>query len=148
MDPHDIHVQDIHVARSGYVELKKINDGHDGNLCVLEQNRDVPFEVKRIYYINNLENCVSIRGKHAHHELEQVIFCINGSFVLKLDDGETQQEILMYRDHVGVVLGRLLWHEMHSFSTGCVLLVAASDYYDESDYIRSYDDFLQCARDH
>ena len=62
--------------------------------------------------------------------------------MLKLDDGETQQEILMYRDHVGVVLGRLLWHEMHSFSTGCVLLIAASD------YIRNYDDFLQCARDH
>ena len=71
-----------------------------------------------------------------------MIFCINGSFVLKLDDGETQQEILMYRDHIGVVLGRLLWHEMHSFSTGCVLLIAASD------YIRNYDDFLQCARDH
>jgi len=61
MDPHHIHVQDIHVARSGYVELTKINDGHDGNLCVLEQHRDVPFEVKRIYYINNLRTA-SVSG--------------------------------------------------------------------------------------
>jgi hypothetical protein len=135
-------LQKIRVANSGYVQLKKIADGHDGNLCVMEMQRDVPFEIKRVYYINNLENCVSIRGKHAHKELEQVIFCINGSFVLTLDDGDSQQEILMYRDHIGVVLGANLWHTMHSFSTGCILLVVASDFYKESDYIRDYKEFL------
>jgi hypothetical protein len=136
----------IRVRHSGYVQLNKSHDGHDGSLCVIEALRSVPFEIKRVYFINNLENCVSVRGKHAHRELTQVIFCISGSFVLGLDDGYKKQEIHMFRDNVGVILGVGLWHTMHSFSSGCVLLVAASDYYDESDYIRDYDTFLEYAR--
>lgn len=132
----------IRVQHSGYVELNKILDGHDGALCVIDAMRSVPFDIKRVYFINSLENCVSVRGKHAHRKLCQVIFCISGSFVLGLDDGHAQQEIHMLRDNVGVTLGPSLWHTMHSFSSGCVLLVAASDYYDESDYIRDYDEFL------
>lgn len=131
----------IQVRHSGYITLTKINDAHDGNLCVMEEERDLPFAIRRIYYINSLENCISVRGKHAHRTLWQAIFCINGSFVLNLDDGDTQQSIPMFRDHVGVLLGPWLWHEMHSFSAGCVLLVAASDYYDEKDYIRDYRQF-------
>ena len=138
----------IRVRQSGYVPLNKIHDGHDGSLCVIDAMRSVPFAIKRVYFINNLENCVSIRGKHAHRELSQVIFCISGSFVLGLDDGHEQQEIHMIRDNVGVTLGPGLWHTMHSFSSGCVLLVAASDYYDESDYIRNYDEFLAYAQSH
>jgi hypothetical protein len=140
-------MDDIRVKHSGYVDLQKIDDGHDGNLCVMEGLRHIPFSIKRVYYINNLENCVSVRGKHAHKELSQVIFCISGSFMLTLDDGENRQELLMYRDNLGVVLGPRLWHEMHSFSSGCLLLVAASDYYDESDYLRDYDEFLAFVRD-
>ena len=70
-----------------------------------------------------------------------VIFCICGSFILDLDDGRTRQSVRLDRDNVGVRLGPGLWHCMHSFSSGCVLLVAASDWYDEADYIRDYDDF-------
>jgi hypothetical protein len=124
-----------------YVALKKIQDGHDGNLCVMEGQRDIPFEIKRIYYINNLENCVSLRGKHAHKALKQVIFCINGSFALELDDGETQQSLHMFRDNVGVFIDNCVWRAMSKFSTGCVLLVAASEYFDEDDYIRDHDQF-------
>jgi hypothetical protein len=131
----------LHVRHSGWVELKKIDDGDDGNLCILEELRDVPFAIKRVYFINHLENCVSVRGKHAHRELRQAIFCISGSFVLALDDGEREQEILMYRDNLGVLIGPGLWHTMHSFSSGCVVLVAASDYFAEEDYIRDYQEF-------
>ena len=140
-------MEPIQVKRSGYVELKKIDDGHDGNLIVLEELKDVPFDVKRLYYINNLENCVSVRGHHAHRTLQQVIFCVSGGFTLGLDDGETKQALRLYRDNVGVILGPGLWHTMHSFSTGCVLLVVASDYFDEADYIRDYDEFQNWVRE-
>ncbi|EMO90537.1 sugar 3,4-ketoisomerase [Leptospira noguchii] len=133
----------IIVKNSGYINLKKVRDDRDGNLIILEGMKDVPFEVKRIYYINNLENSVSIRGQHAHKEIEQVIFCVSGSFTLKLDDGKAKQEILMNRDNVGVLLGKMLWHTMENFSSGCILLVVASDYYREDDYIRNYSDFIK-----
>jgi hypothetical protein len=136
----------LRVRQSGYVTLHKIADPPDGDLSVMEAERDIPFAIRRVYYINNLGNCVSVRGKHAHRELQQVIFCINGSFVLSLDDGRVQQDVPMWRDHVGVLLGTMLWHTMHSFSSGCVLLVVASDYYRPADYIRDYDEFLRLAR--
>ena len=133
----------IKVKNSGYIELPRIIDDRDGVLCIMEGNRHIPFDVKRVYYINHLENHHSVRGKHAHKTLQQVIFCINGSFVLSLDDGHHKQDIHMWRDNIGVVLGAGLWHEMHSFSSGCTVLVVASDYYDETDYIRNYDEFLE-----
>jgi dTDP-4-dehydrorhamnose 3,5-epimerase-like enzyme len=133
----------LKIRYSGYVELPKITDEPDGNLYIMEGLRNIPFEIKRVYYINSLENCDSVRGHHAHRQLEQVIFCVNGSFMLDLDDGKTKQSVPMLRDNIGIILGAGLWHEMHSFSSGCVLLVVASDYYDESDYIRDYDDFLK-----
>lgn len=136
-------MQKITVRNSGIVSLKRIIDERDGALCIMEAGRDIPFDIKRVYYINNLEHQSSIRGKHAHKTLRQVIFCINGSFMLSLDDGTNRQDVLMWKDNEGVILGPCLWHTMHSFSSGCVLLVAASDYYDESDYIRNYDAFLQ-----
>lgn len=131
------------VKNSGYITLKKVHDDLDGNLIIMEALRDIPFDIKRVYYVTNLESCVSVRGMHAHKLLEQVIFCIQGSFTLGLDDGVNRQKILMNKDNVGVVLGKGLWHTMEEFSSGCVLLVAASDYYKEEDYIRDYDDFLK-----
>jgi len=135
----------IIVQNSGYVHLNMIHDERDGNLVILEALRDVPFEIKRLYYITNLENSVSVRGKHAHRELEQIIFCVQGSFTLGLDDGKSKQKILMNKVNVGVRLGKMLWHTMEDFSDGCVLLVVASDYYKETDYIRDYDNFLYLA---
>ncbi|WP_017850703.1 sugar 3,4-ketoisomerase [Leptospira interrogans] len=136
-------MDEIIVKNSGYINLKKVRDDRDGNLIILEGMKDVPFEIKRVYYINNLENSVSVRGQHAHKEIEQAIFCVSGSFTLRLDDGKTKQEILMNRDNVGILLGKMLWHAMESFSSGCILLVAASDYYKEDDYIRNYSDFIR-----
>lgn len=137
----------LKVKNSGYVELKKIIDARDGVLCIMEGGRDIPFEIKRVYYITHIENDVSIRGKHAHRTLNQVIFCISGSFVLSLDDGHSKQDILMRNSDTGVILGPRLWHTMHNFSSGCVLLIVASDYYDEEDYIRNYHEFIQYIQD-
>ena len=134
---------DIIVKNSGYIELPKITDARDGSLNIMETHKHIPFDIKRVYYINHLEHCVSERGQHAHKQLKQVIFCISGSFVLKLDDGKKKQEILMWRDNIGVILGPKLWHSMYKFSNGCTLLVVASDFYDENDYIRNYDEFLK-----
>ncbi len=131
----------IYVKNSGYVELQRVVDERDGVLCIMNGMQDLPFDIKRVYYITHLENNYSVRGKHAHKTLQQVIFCISGSFVLSLDDGEKQQDVPMWRDNMGVILGPGLWHTMHSFSSGCVLLIAASDYYYEEDYIRDYDQF-------
>lgn len=136
-------MEKINVKNSGYVELPRIVDERDGVLSIMEGNKDIPFDIKRVYYINHLENLESVRGKHAHRALQQVIFCINGSFTLTLDDGQTKQDIHMWRDNIGIILGTGLWHEMHSFSSGCILLVIASDYYNEADYIRNYDEFLK-----
>jgi hypothetical protein len=133
---------EISVKNSGIVLLPQISDDRDGVLNIMEVGKNIPFDIKRVYYINHLENCVSERGKHAHKILEQVIFCINGSFILSLDDGKRKQDILMNRSNQGVILGVDLWHTMHHFSSGCVLLVIASDIYRESDYIRSYDAFI------
>ena len=140
-------MDEIIVKNSGIVTLKRIVDGRDGALCIMNALQEIPFEIKRVYYINNLDPYSSIRGKHAHRQLRQVIFCINGSFTLSLDDGFTKQELLMREDNVGVILDPMLWHTMHDFSNGCVLLVAASDYYQETDYIRDYDEFLTLVRE-
>jgi dTDP-4-dehydrorhamnose 3,5-epimerase-like enzyme len=106
----------------------------------------VPFEIKRIYYIYDLANENAIRGKHAHKTLEQVIFCINGSFLLALDDGINKQEVVLDQPNCGVYLGTYLWHTMTRFSKECVLLVLASDFFSEADYIRDYEKFLKMVR--
>ena len=131
-------MRSIIVKNSGYVKLKKYDDGHDGSLSIIEQLRDIPFEIKRVYYINNLKNRHSIRGYHSHKKLKQAIFCINGKFLLSLDDGKNKQKIKIKNDSSGIIIGPGLWHTMSQFSNDCVLLVLASEYFEESDYIRDY----------
>jgi len=139
-------MDEIIVKNSGYIQLRSIKDDSDGLLTVAEAGKDIPFDIKRVYYITNLENFISVRGKHAHRELEQVIFCINGSFHLNLDDGASRQTIHMNKLNMGVILGKELWHEMTDFTAGCILLIFASDYYQEADYIRDYNTFLEYIR--
>ncbi|EQA47320.1 WxcM-like protein [Leptospira broomii serovar Hurstbridge str. 5399] len=134
--------ESIIVSNSGYIFLKNMGGGPSGNLVVLEGEREIPFLIKRVYYITKIENSTNIRGKHAHRSLEQVIFCVNGSFTLELDDGRKRQDIIMNRENIGVRLGPMLWHTMRDFSADCVILVVASDYYSETDYIRNYDEFI------
>lgn len=131
----------IKVKNSGIVNLHFYDDFPDGNLVIGEALKTIPFAIKRVYFINNLFNKNAERGKHAHKKLEQVIFCINGSFKLNLDDGKIKQSFLMDSPYYGVRLGTMLWHKMTNFSKDCVILVLAADYYKEKDYIRNYDDF-------
>lgn len=140
-------MDNITVKNSGIVTLPRIVDERDGVLCIMNSLREIPFEIKRVYFINNLDSCSSVRGKHAHRKLRQVIFCINGSFTLELDDGINRQNIEMKRENEGIILGPMLWHTMRDFSGGCVLLIAASDYFNESDYIRDYDEFMRMVKE-
>ncbi len=139
-------MNEIVVRNSGYIPIKRVVDARDGVLCIGEALREIPFEIKRFYFVTHLENAHSVRGKHAHRALWQAIFCVSGSFVLGLDDGTKRQELPMWQNHLGVLLGPGLWHTMHSFSSGCVFLTVASEYYDEADYIRDYDAFLAFVR--
>jgi len=136
-------VKKIKVKNSGFVKLQFYNDFPDGNLVIAEAEKNVPFKIKRVYFINNLFNKKSIRGKHAHKKLEQIIFCVNGSYILELDDGTMKQKITMNDPYIGIRLGPELWHTMTKFTSDCVILVLAADYFKESDYIRDYDKFIK-----
>lgn len=134
---------DIAVSNSGLIRPQIYRDPPDGNLHVVESHLDVPFAIQRNYYINKLGNPKAVRGKHAHKSLEQVIYCIQGRFLLLLDDGVCRQNILMDTSEKGIYLGPSLWHEMTKFSRNCVIWVVASQHYNKDDYIRNYDLFLE-----
>ncbi len=134
----------IKVKHSGIIKLKKITDKDgDGDMFIAEATKNIPFKIKRVFFINHPKRKRSIRGKHAHKKFNQAIFCVNGSFVLNLDDGRNKQSIVVNDPSVGVLLGPELWHTMTNLSKGCNILVLADDFYHESDYIRDYDDFLK-----
>ena len=134
---------EIIVNNSRYIELQKIDDKPDGTISVAENFKQIPFSIQRIYYIYNLNNSEAIRGKHAHRHLEQVLFCINGSCEIGLDDGIRQQTVVLNQPNRGVYLGIELWHTMKKFSNNCILLVLASAPYNETDYIRDYNEFKE-----
>jgi dTDP-4-dehydrorhamnose 3,5-epimerase-like enzyme len=113
-----------------------------GNLIALEGNKNIPFEIKRVYYIYGTEKGVR-RGFHAHKNLKQIAVCVSGSCKFLLDDGEKKEVVLLDSPDKGLFINKMIWREMFDFSDDCVLMVLASDYYYESDYIRNYDDFLR-----
>jgi len=113
-----------------------------GLLIALEENKNIPFNIKRVYYIIETKNGVR-RGFHAHKKLEQVAICVTGSCSLLLDNGKSKESVLLNSSENGLIINKMVWHEMYDFSKNCVLIVLASDFYDESDYIRNYDDFLK-----
>lgn len=123
-----------------WVTLPNLGDQR-GALVVAEANKNIPFEVKRIYYIFDTQTDVP-RGFHAHKALHQVAFCIKGKCKMLMDNGTEKQEVWLEQANQGLLIPPMVWHEMHDFSEDCVLLVLASEHYDESDYIRDYDDFL------
>lgn len=112
-----------------------------GSLVVLDKFSEIPFKMKRVYYLFGMKADVS-RGFHAHKKLHQIAFCISGTCRMIIDDGVNREDFIMESPSVGIDLPPMLWHEMHDFSADSVLLVIASDEYDESDYIRNYDEFM------
>jgi dTDP-4-dehydrorhamnose 3,5-epimerase-like enzyme len=128
--------------------LQHFDDGIDGSLTIAEVGKQVGFPINRVYFITRMGTPDAVRGEHAHRAREQLIFCINGSFELELDDGERTARVLLNRPDRGIYLGPRLWHTMTRFSPECVILVLASALYDESDYIRDYETFRALAAEH
>ncbi|GMN99929.1 sugar 3,4-ketoisomerase [Parageobacillus thermoglucosidasius] len=122
-----------------FIDFKIMGDER-GSLISLEQNKNIPFEIKRVYYIFNTKKGVR-RGFHAHKKLKQVLIAVKGSCKIHLDDGFDTKEIVLDNPSKGLYLDSLVWREMYDFSDDCVLLVLASEFYTEEDYIRNYDDF-------
>ena len=117
-----------------------------GQLVALEYENDIPFEIKRVYYLTGTKEGVP-RGFHAHKELLQVAVCVSGRCLMKLDDGVSKEEVWLDAPDKAIIIDRMVWHEMHDFSPDCVLLVLASDIYDESDYLRDYPVFMSLIND-
>lgn len=111
-----------------------------GALVALEANRQIPFDIKRVYYIYGTEKGAA-RGFHAHKKLKQLAVCIKGSCRFVMDDGSNKQEVILSTPDKGLLIDAMQWHEMYDFSDDCVLMVLANMPYDESDYIRDYDVF-------
>lgn len=122
------------------IEFVKHGDER-GMLVSIEAMKDIPFEVKRVYYIFDTATAVR-RGFHAHKNLKQVLICVNGSCKILLDNGSEREEVLLSNPDIGLIIESNIWREMFDFSKDAVLLVLASEYYDESDYIRNYSDFI------
>ena len=113
-----------------------------GSLLVIEDNNNIPFAIKRIYYILNVPPGEK-RGAHAHKKFNQLAFCLQGSCKMLLDDGEEQLELTLDNRTQGLLLEPMIWHEIYNFSKDCILSVIADANYDEQDYIRDHNEFLQ-----
>lgn len=111
-----------------------------GQLVALEEFKDIPFEIKRVYYMYETGAGVR-RGFHAHKSLEQILICIHGSCKILLDNGKEKKVVSLEKPYEGLYIANDMWREMYDFSEDAVLLVLASDYYKESDYIRDYEKF-------
>lgn len=121
------------------VKLPEVLD--DCFLYFAQAKDRIPFSIKRVYYILHTKTKLP-RGLHAHKKNKQVIFCIQGSIKLILDNGRKKEEIILDKPNVGIFLDKLIWHEMHNFKKNTILLVLASMIFDEKDYIRDYEKFI------
>lgn len=121
------------------IEIPKI-ENILGTIGVIE-NDTMPFEMKRVYYLYDIPTSAS-RGGHAHKELRQVLIAVSGSFDVIVKDGVTQEKITLNKPNVGLLINTNIWRELDNFSSGAVCLVLASAVFDETDYIRDFQEFL------
>ena len=119
-----------------YVEFQMKGD-ELGWLVAIEAQKNIPFAIRRTYYIFGTRAGVR-RGKHAHHALRQLMVCLSGSCKVLLDDGKLREAVLLDTNTRGLFIDPMIWHEMYEFSSDCVLLVLADGWYDVADYIRDY----------
>ena len=113
-----------------------------GHLVIIEGNQDIPFDIKRVFYIYGSDKDV-IRGRHANFNSEFVLINVAGTSKVKVDDGTNQKVFNLDRPHIGIYLPKLVWKDMYDFSEDSVLLVLASEHYDNNEYIRDYDEYLK-----
>jgi len=126
------------------VSFRTLGDDR-GSLISLEAGRNIPFDIRRVYYIFGTKSGVA-RGFHAHKSLKQVAVCLAGSCRFVLDDGRERTEVILNSPGQGLMIEDMTWREMHDFSSNCVLMVLADQHYDESDYIRDYEIFMSMAK--
>lgn len=123
------------------IDFNSIGDEQRGYLVALEENNNIPFNIKRVYYTYGVPTDAQ-RGFHAHKETEQILICLSGSIKVKCFDGNKEEVYNLDNPSKGIYLGTMLWHEMFDYQDDTVIMVLASELYEESDYIRNYDDFL------
>ena len=132
----------IEIAR--ILEFRRIANPR-GNLTPIEGSQDVPFDIKRVYYLYDVPGG-EVRGGHAHRHIEQVIIAASGSFDVVLDDGIKRARFMLNRSYYGLYVPTMVWRELENFSSGSVCLVLASDHYEEADYIRDLHEFREVIR--
>jgi len=128
------------------IDFKTLGDDR-GSLIAIEEGYNAPFDIKRVYYIFDTKKGVE-RGFHAHKNLEQICIVVKGYCTFVLDDGNKKEEIILDNPNQGLYIENLIWREMKDFSSDCVIVVLASEHYDESDYIRNYDKYLEEVKKH
>lgn len=129
------------IADCRIIDLRKIHDVR-GNLTPIEAGKDIPFDIKQVYYLYDVPGGES-RGSHAHKALHQLVVAVSGSFAVTLDDGSEKESIVLKRPYEGLYIVPGIWRTLDDFSSGSVCLVLASEKYDEGDYIRDYNAFLE-----
>lgn len=136
----------MHVSVHDQKTVSITHSGDDrGNLCVIEGELDADFPIRRVYYIYGTQAGVA-RGFHAHKALRQLAVCVAGRCTMILDDGRERRNVVLDRPTLGLLIGPMIWREMHDFSDDAVLMVLADQHYNEADYLRDYDAFLTLAR--
>lgn len=124
------------------IEEFKVLGDHRGQLIALESNRQIPFDVKKVFYIYGTQDGVP-RGNHSHYKTKQFLVAVNGSCKVTLDNGKIKEIFDLNKPNLGLFQDAFIWGTMHDFSSDCVLMVLADEYYDTNDYITSYDKFLE-----
>lgn len=127
------------------INIKTFFNEENGNLSFFESKRDIPFDIKRVYYTYGVPTDVK-RGMHAHKQLDQMLWCPYGSIELTLDDGISRETLMLDSPDKGVLVYKGNWHDMFWRKEGSILCVVASDFYNEEDYIRNYDEFIKYAK--
>lgn len=130
--------------RCRIIDLPKIVDPR-GSLTFAEGSRHVPFDFRRVYFLYDVPGGQR-RGGHAHRELQEFIIAASGSFDVVVDDGVQRRSFFLNRSYYGLYIPAMVWRELENFSSGSVCLVLASEVYDESEYLRDYDQFAEAAR--
>lgn len=135
-----MHLKNSKLNDCKVIDLPKINN-RAGNITSLNNNTEIPFDVKRIYYLYDVPSGVE-RGGHAHKDLRQLLVAGSGSFEIILNDGYEEKSIFLNRPDKGLLIVPGIWRELKNFSSGAICFVLASELYDENDYIREYNEFI------
>lgn len=134
----------MNIERCEIINLPKISDPR-GNLTFIEGGNHIPFDISRVYYLYDVPGGAE-RGGHAHKDLHQLIIAMSGSFDVVIDDGKNKKRIHLNRSYSGLYVCPMIWRELDNFSSGSVCMVLASNNYDEDDYYRNYEEYIQAVR--